>query len=98
MRSLRSLAENTRKLGRRRKGVSRAVAGTAYSLDELRISKVARYANLSVAYGPQQTFNPIRFTPPTEPFQPDAETLLLLHFDDNLKASVPEHSTARLSE
>ena len=79
--------------------VSRAAAGTAYSLDELRISKVARYADLNVEFGPQQTFNPIRFTPPTEPFQPDAQTLLLLHFDDDLKASVPDQLPAvRLGE
>lgn len=70
--------------------VSRAAPGAAYSIDELRISSVPRYADLNVEYGPQQTFNPVRFDPPNEPFQPDAHTTLLLHFDDDLKASVPE--------
>jgi hypothetical protein len=79
--------------------VSRAVAGSSYSIDELRISSIARYADLKVEYGPQQTFNPVRFTPPTEPFQPDPQTLLLLHFDDDLKAAVPEQlPAARLAE
>lgn len=79
--------------------VSRAVAGTAFSIDELRISNVARYADLQVEYGPQQTFNPIRFDPPTEPFQPDPQTLLLIHFDGDLKAAVPDQLPAvRLEE
>jgi hypothetical protein len=79
--------------------VSRAIAGTTYSIDELRISSVARYADLNVEYGPQQTFNPMRFTPPSEPFQPDPQTLLLMHFDDDLKAAVPEQlPPARLGE
>ncbi len=79
--------------------VCRAVAGTAFSIDELRISNVARYADLQVEYGPQQTFNPVRFDPPTESFQPDPQTLLLMHFDDNLEATVPEQlPEARLGE
>ncbi len=48
--------------------VSRVIAGTAFSIDELRISNLARYADLQVEYGPQQTFNPVRFDPTTEPF------------------------------
>jgi hypothetical protein len=79
--------------------VTRAVAGSSYSIDELRISSVARYADLKVEYGPQQTFNPVRFTPPSEPFKPDPQTLLLMHFDDDLKAAVPEQlPSARLAE
>lgn len=74
--------------------VSRAVAGTAFAIDELRISRVARYADLNVEYGPQQTFNPVRFDPPTEPFRPDANTLLLMHFDDDLTATVPDRRPA----
>jgi hypothetical protein len=70
--------------------VARAVAGTSFSIDEVRISNVARYAALNVEYGPQQTFNPIRFTPPSEPFQADRQTLLLMHFDGELKAAAPE--------
>lgn len=79
--------------------VSRAVAGTAFAIDELRVSSIARYADLKVEFGPQQTFNPVRFLPPTIPFQPDDQTLLLMHFDDDLKASVPEQlPEARLAE
>ncbi len=79
--------------------VSRAVTGTAFAIDELRISNVARYADLKVEYGPQQTFNPIRFEPPADPFQPDPQTLLLMHFDEDLKAAVPEQlPVARLAE
>ena len=79
--------------------VSRAVAGTAFAIDELRISNVARYADLNVEFGPQQTFNPIRFDPPAAPFQPDPQTLLLMHFDNDLKPTVPEQlPNVRLSE
>ena len=79
--------------------VCRAVTGTAFAIDELRISSVARYADLKVEYGPQQTFNPVRFNPPTAPFQADPQTLLLMHFDDDLKAAVPEMlPSVRLSE
>ncbi len=79
--------------------VSRAVTGTAFAIDELRISSVARYADLKVEFGPQQTFNPIRFDPPTAPFQPDPQTLLLMHFDDDLNAVVPEQlPAARLTD
>ena len=79
--------------------VSRAVAGTAFSFDELRISSIARYADLKVEFGPQQTFNPVRFTPQAAPFQPDPQTLLLMHFDDDLKATFPEQMpAARLAE
>jgi hypothetical protein len=83
---------------RLREFISRAIIGD-YSIDELRISNVARYADLQVDYGPQQTFNPVRFDPPTAPFEPDAQTLLLLHFDDDLKAAVPEQlGNIRLAE
>ncbi len=79
--------------------VSRAVAGTAFAIDELRISSVARYADLKVEFGPQQTFNPIRFEPPIAPFQPDPQTTLLMHFDEDMKAAVPEpFPAARLAE
>jgi hypothetical protein len=42
-----------------------------------------------VSYGPQQTFNPVRFQPPKEPFTADDATTLLLHFDGDLQAAVP---------
>ena len=43
--------------------------GNSPPLDEFRVSNIARY-------------NPAGFTPPTAPFEPDAETLVLWHFDD----------------
>ncbi|MDX1944761.1 MAG: hypothetical protein SFU86_05080 [Pirellulaceae bacterium] len=70
--------------------IAKAVPGAAYAIDELRISKTARYADLTVEFGPQQTFNPIRFQPPTEPFEADAQTTLLLHFDGSLQAAAPQ--------
>lgn len=66
-----------------------APAGTAFAIDELRLSKTARYADPAITFGPQQTFNPFQFTPPAEPFPPDADTLLLLRFDDSLDATAP---------
>jgi hypothetical protein len=65
--------------------VSKAAPGTAFVLDELRLSAGPRYANLEVRFGGQQTVNPYRFTPPGEPFRPDDDTLLLFHFEGNLK-------------
>lgn len=65
--------------------VGRAPPGTAYVLDEVRLSRVPRYADLAVEFGGQQTFNPVHFTPPTAPFPADAETTLLFRFDDDLK-------------
>lgn len=58
--------------------------GAGYLIDEIRVSNVARYADLSVELGGQQTFNPSRFSPPQEPFQRDEHTLLLLHLDGDL--------------
>lgn len=79
--------------------VSRAAEGMPFSIDELRISSVARYADLKVEYGPRQTLNPVHFEPPREPFTPDPQTLLLVHFDDDLQASVPQTLPAgRLAE
>jgi hypothetical protein len=46
-------------------------AGLDGSIDELRVSKVARYNG--------------DFTPPNQPFKPDADTLALFHFDGNTK-------------
>jgi hypothetical protein len=65
--------------------VSQAPAGTAYALDELRISSAARYADREVAFGPQQTFNPFTFVPPDKPLEADKDTRLLYRFDDNLE-------------
>jgi len=81
------------------KFVSRAVAVTAFAVDEVRVSSIARYADWNVIFGPQQTFNPVRFNPSTESFQPDPQTLWLMHFDEDFKASVPAVSPeARLAE
>lgn len=67
-----------------------ALAPAAFAIDELRVSAVARYADPQVVFGPQQTYNPFLFTPPSEPFAPDSDTRLLMHFDGHLKAAVPE--------
>jgi hypothetical protein len=67
--------------------VSKAAPGTAFAIDELRVSKSARYADLKIAFGPQQTFNPFHFDPPAGPFEVDSDTLLLWHFDGNLKSA-----------
>jgi hypothetical protein len=47
-------------------------------LDELRISNVVRYTN--------------SFTPPTSPFIPDANTLLLYHFDQQQNNVIQDYS------
>jgi hypothetical protein len=70
--------------------ISRAPPGAAFVLDELRVSAVPRYADPNVDFGGQQTFNPVTFTPPKEPFQPDADTLLLFRFDGSLKSIAGE--------
>jgi len=70
--------------------VSKALPGTAFTLDELRLSSVPRYVDLEVEFGGQQTVNPFRFTPPSEPFRPDRETLLLYHFDRDLNSDPAE--------
>jgi hypothetical protein len=64
--------------------VSKAPAGTAFVLDELRLSSSPRYADLEVAFGGQQTVNPFHFTPASAPFRPDDDAQLLFHFDGNL--------------
>lgn len=66
--------------------VSKAAPGIAFHLDELRLSSSPRYVNLDVEFGGQQTVNPVTFQPPTAPFRPDKDTLLLFHFDDDLKS------------
>lgn len=71
--------------------VSRAPPGAVFALDELRVSATARYADLEVEFGNRQTFNPVRFDPPQKPFAPDEQTLLLLHFDGDLKSTAARH-------
>ncbi|MCE9534457.1 MAG: LamG domain-containing protein [Planctomycetes bacterium] len=66
--------------------LSKAPPGTAFELDELRVSNMTRYADLEIEFCGQQTYNPIRFSPPTKPFSPDRHTTLLFHFDDDLKS------------
>ena len=55
-----------------------------YAIDELRISSVARYADRTVEFGPQQTFNPFRFEPAAVPLTADEHTLLHLSFDGDV--------------
>lgn len=66
---------------RLRQFVCETVENGPFAIDELRVSTVARYAKPEVELGGSQVFNPARFNPPREPFQPDARTALLLHFD-----------------
>jgi hypothetical protein len=78
----------------RKEFLAQALPGAAFAIDELRISSTARYADPTIAFGPQQTFNPFRFTPAQAAFEADRDTLLLLHFDDSLQATVPETISA----
>lgn len=71
---------------RLRQFVCETVENAPFAIDELRISTVARYAKQEVELGGSQVFNPAQFEPPREPFQPDAMTALLLHFDGNAVA------------
>lgn len=74
--------------------VAQAGPDSGFEIDELRISKTARYADLAVKYGPQQTFNPVRFSPPEKAFEADEQTTLLMHFDGDLKSAVPGEKVA----
>lgn len=69
--------------------VLQAIPQGGFEIDELRVSKVARYADLKVKFGPQQTFNPVRFEPPKKAFDADDDTTLLMHFDGDLKSTAP---------
>jgi len=66
--------------------VCRAPPGTAFVIDEIRLSSIPRYADLEIEFGGQQTQNPYRFRSPEEPFAADAETRLLFHLDGDLKS------------
>jgi hypothetical protein len=68
-----------------REFVIRAPPGTAFAIDDLRISLSPRYADLHVDFGGQHTVNPVRFTPPDRPAGRDESTLLLLPLDGNLR-------------
>jgi hypothetical protein len=65
--------------------VIQAPPGTSFVIDDLRISSSPRYADLNVDFGGQQVFNPVRFTPSTEPAVLDEPTEVLLRFDGNLQ-------------
>jgi len=69
--------------------LSVAPPGQPFVLDELRISTVARYADLTVELGPQQTFNPARFDPSESPYVPDDRTTVLFHFEGDLESAIP---------
>jgi hypothetical protein len=77
--------------------VSRLTGGAQFAIDELRVSSVARYADLDVEFGHRQTFNPVRFQSPQKSFTTDADTSLLLHFDGDLK-STANQVEARLAK
>ncbi len=67
--------------------LSQAPSGTAFAIDELRVSGTPRYTDPHVIFGGQQTFNPFRFDATDKPFQSDTNTHLLFHFDGDLKDS-----------
>jgi hypothetical protein len=64
--------------------ISKAPPGVAFALDEVRVSSIARYVDLDVDFGGQQTINPHRFVAPGEPFRLDRHTTLLFHLDGDL--------------
>ncbi len=66
--------------------VSKAPPGTAFALDELRLSSVPRYMDADAVFGRDETVNRHRFTPASKAFASDAQTLMLHHFDGNVMA------------
>lgn len=77
-----------------REFLAKAAPGTAFRLDELRLSSIPRYTDLDTDFGGQQPFNPHRFSPPDKAFQPDGDTRLLFHFDGDLKSDPVEGRVA----
>ncbi len=67
--------------------IAKAAPGVSFALDDVRVSSVPRYADLKVEFGGQQTFNPVRFQPPTAPLEFDEHTLLLFRFDGDLRGN-----------
>lgn len=65
----------------RREFVSEAKPDAPFVIDEIRVSTIARYADLNVELGGQQVFNPSRFAAPRRAFELDEHTALLLHLD-----------------
>jgi len=76
----------------RREFVSEAQPNAPYVIDEIRVSTIPRYADVTVELGGQQVFNPSRFDPPDGPFELDEHTALLLHLDGDarLQSSQPD--------
>jgi hypothetical protein len=66
------------------KFLARSLGPIAYDLDELRISNRPRYVDVTLPFGKSQTFNPNRFTLPSEAPTSDDATVLKLSFDDGL--------------
>lgn len=64
--------------------ISQAVPGAAFAIDELRISRTPRYADMTINFGGQHTANPVHFDPPNKSLVADAATTLLFHFDGDL--------------
>lgn len=64
-----------------------APPGTAYMLDDVRLSSAPRYVDATTPFGRAQTFNPKSFIKPTEPAKLDAMTLWLAPLDGKLEAA-----------
>jgi len=64
-----------------------APPGTAYVLDDVRLSSTPRYVDVTTPFGRAQTFNPKSFSPPTKPAEQDATTLWLAPLDGKLEAT-----------
>lgn len=72
--------------GKRRPEVTfLALPGTAFALDEIRFSRNPRYADPTLDFGSQQSFNPFHFKPPMQVFPIDEATTRLFHLDGNAK-------------
>ena len=85
----------------RREFVCETKPDAPFAIDEIRVSTIARYADVSVELGGTQVFNPSRFDPPEDPFELDEHTALLLHLDgdsslQSSQSGVP--ATARIDE
>lgn len=84
-----------------RRFVSATRPNAPFLIDELRISTIARYAQLDVTFGREQTYNPARFHPPSKPFQVDPHTAALFHLDrdaSGISALVDSHLVGTLRE
>jgi hypothetical protein len=67
--------------------VTKGYPGALFAIDDVRISNQPRYVNLKLDFGRQQTFNPDAFTPPEQPAESDAATVIRLPLDGDVKGT-----------